>query len=375
MRSGIVTKWFNRGQPVVARQTRSALDELGHETFVLARPKKERGPQKGALSREGVWDQPGVTEAKSYEITLDEYLGWVEANGIEAVWCDQNYQFEELRTLRERGVLTIGRFVWEHFAPEHVEGALSAFDVIYSLTKCEQERYGSMGVSSPYVPWGIHPEILQAARAARPDPSDSRPGGCVKVIFPGGFIGHRKPLGPILEAFSKTRNPDLRLLVKAQVERKTLADARDAAEADPRLTLLLADQSMEEHYATFGEYDVCLVPSRWEGLGLPHYEAMAFGMPVITNDDPPMNEIVEHERNGLLVPSHQIGTAQSGIPAMDPDVDALAEAIERIADDELRARLSAGAREVCEERAWKHTVAGLGELVEQAQAARAGTRS
>ena len=251
-----------------------------------------------------------------------------------------------------------------------------------------------MGIESPYVPWGIHPEILEAARAAGPVTADASPvppgdggdgGGTVprhpprerlvKLIFPGGFIGHRKPLRPILEAFSRTRNPDLRLLVKAQVERKTLADARDAAEADPRLTLLLADQSMEEHYATFGEYDVCLVPSRWEGLGLPHYEAMAFGMPVITNDDPPMNEIVEHERNGLLVPSHQIGTAQSGIPAMDPDVDALAEAIERIADDELRARLSAGAREVCEERAWKHTVAGLGELVEQAQAARAGTRS
>ena len=46
MRVGLVTKWFNRGQPVVARQLRSALDDLGHETYILARPKKERGPMK-----------------------------------------------------------------------------------------------------------------------------------------------------------------------------------------------------------------------------------------------------------------------------------------------------------------------------------------
>ena len=41
MRIGIVAYWFNRGQAVVARQIRSALDGLGHETFVLARPTRK----------------------------------------------------------------------------------------------------------------------------------------------------------------------------------------------------------------------------------------------------------------------------------------------------------------------------------------------
>ncbi len=157
---GVVTKWFNRGQPVVGRQTRSALDELGHETFVLARPKKERGPRPGALDRDDVWDQPGVTEGSAYDIPLGEYESWVAANGIEAIFCDQNYQFDELASLRARGVKTIGRFVWEHFADEHVAGALEAFDVIFSFTRAEQKRYASMGIDSPYVPWGCHPELI-----------------------------------------------------------------------------------------------------------------------------------------------------------------------------------------------------------------------
>ena len=42
MRVGICAYWFNRGQGVVARQVRSALDALGHETFVLARPTRAK---------------------------------------------------------------------------------------------------------------------------------------------------------------------------------------------------------------------------------------------------------------------------------------------------------------------------------------------
>ena len=123
MRIGIVSKWFNRGQPVVGRQLRSAVDELGHESFVLARPKRDRGPRPGALDRDGVWDQPGVTEASAFEIPDDEYLRWADENSIDAAMFDNHYQFEEIAALRAAGVRTIGRFVWEHFSEEHVEPA------------------------------------------------------------------------------------------------------------------------------------------------------------------------------------------------------------------------------------------------------------
>jgi len=373
MRVGVVSKWFNRGQPVVGRQTRSALDALGHETFVLARPKKERGPRPGALDRDDVWDQPGVTEASAYEIPLGEYLAWVDANAIEAVFCDQNYQFAELGELRGRGVRTIARFVWEHFAAEHVAGARDAFDVVFSFTRAEQRRYAELGIGSPYVPWGCHPELLDFASQTTPDTSSaSRPGvsgsgqgrGLVRYVFPGGFLGHRKPLGPVLEAFAATSDPRLRLLITAQVERQELRPAVDAAERDPRIEVQVGDLPTDQHLRRLAGCDVVLSPARWEGLGLPLYEAIAFGMPAITNDAPPMNEAIRDEVNGLLVSSHQIGTARSGIPALDPEVDALSAAIERLADDRERARLAAGAVRVRDrERRWDDTVRGLGELL------------
>jgi 1,2-diacylglycerol 3-alpha-glucosyltransferase len=364
VRVGLVTKWFNRGQPVVARQLRSAMEDLGHETYVLARPKKERGPMKGRLQRDDVWDQPRVDEAAAYEISAEEYEGWVERRGIEVILCDQNYQFAELAALRAAGVVVIGRFVWEHFTEADVAGAREAYDLVYSFTRCEQERYRGFGLETPYVPWGVHPELLAVQPAQRND-------DFVQVIFPGGFVGHRKPIEPVVEAFKRTAEGRLRLLVKAQVERKGGADAaRAAAPSDERIGFMLEDQPTEEHLRVFAAADVCLAPSRWEGLGLPLFEATAFGQPVITNDIPPLNEVIEHERNGLLVRSYANGTAKSGIPAFDPDLDEMAAAIERLADDGERERLGAGAREVRAERSWDHTVAGIGELIERASAVR-----
>jgi glycosyltransferase involved in cell wall biosynthesis len=363
MRVGVVTKWFNRGQPVVGRQLRSALDELGHETFVLARPKKEKGPRPGALDRDDVWDQPRVTESAAYEITGDEYAAWVEENGIEAVFCDQNYQFDELAQLRRRGVRTIGRFVWEHFTSDDVAGAREAFDVVYSLTRAEQERYRGMGLETPYVTWGCHPELLEVARETNRDVGD----GLVTYVFPGGFLGHRKPLEPVLEAFEATTDPRLRLLVKAQVERKQVRPAEEAAERDERVVVDLGDKPWREHLRELASCDVCLAPARWEGLGLPLYEAIAFGQPAITNDRPPMNEAIHDGVNGLLVSSHENGTAKSGIAAVDPDVGDLKRAIEELADDSRRAELAAGAVRVRDsERPWSATVEGIGLMLETA---------
>ncbi|MFN8149726.1 MAG: glycosyltransferase [Solirubrobacterales bacterium] len=311
MNVGIVSKWFNRGQPVVGRQLRSAVDSLGHRSFVLAKPRREKGPKPGALELTGIWDQPGITPASAFETPLGEYVEWVEANRLDAILCDQNYQFDELSQLRARGVRVIGRFVWEHFTEGHLGPARAAYDVVYSVTRAEQERYRGWGLETPRVPWGIHPELL----AVEPRRADD---GLVRFVFPGGFLGHRKPAEPVIEAFTRARGEHLRLLVKAQVKRSRLAEIERLVAADPRIELRLEDEPWEEHLASIAANDVSISPSRWEGLGLPLYEAVAFGMPTICNDDPPMNEVITDGENGLLVPSHPDGEARSGSPPSAP---------------------------------------------------------
>lgn len=354
---GIVSKWFNRGQPVVGRYIRSAVDELGHSSFVLAKPRRDKGPMAGVLERTGIWDQPGVTAASSFETPLAEYEAWAEANSLDVILCDQNYQFDELARLRASGIRIIGRFVWEHFTRDHVEPALRAYDVVYSVTGCEQRRYADWGLETARVPWGIHPELLDV-------PVRRSDGGLARFVFPGGFLGHRKPTEPVVAAFTKARGQNLRLLVKAQVERSRLRELLPMIEADERIELRLGDEPWHEHLAAIAANDVSLAPSRWEGLGLPLYEAIAFGMPTIANDDPPMNEVVVDGVNGILVPSHPDGTARSGIPARRPDIGALTAAIERVAEPDVLARLRAGTERSRSDHRWERTVAALGGLLD-----------
>jgi len=53
-------------------------------------------------------------------------------------------------------------------------------------------------------------------------------------------------------------------------------------------------------------YNICNIyvqPSYSEGFGLPILEAFKFNKPAIAVDAPPLNEIIKHNKNGILVPS------------------------------------------------------------------------
>jgi glycosyltransferase involved in cell wall biosynthesis len=157
-----------------------------------------------------------------------------------------------------------------------------------------------------------------------------------------------KGLVPLLEAVAKLRTErDVELTV---IGRPTAGGRVDRAIA----RLGLADVvhcasgiSDEELARRYGQAEVAVVPSLYEGFSLPAIEAMSCGVAVVATTGGALPEVVgNHGDTGLLVPPDDPG--------------ALAVAIGGLLDDPaLRARLGAAGRQrVVSRFTWQVTAAG-----------------
>ena len=237
--------------------------------------------------------------------------------------CDQNYQFEELAELRARGVsddrpLRLGalhRRARRRRARGLRRRLLDHRGRAGALPRDgASRRPASRGASTPSCS-----RSASRRRGRRPTRrsvvASSSPAGSSATASRSSRSSRRS-----------TRPTDPRAAAARQGAGRAHAARRAAAaavERDPRIELRLADEPTgPSTCATIAACDVCISPSRWEGLGLPLYEAIAFGMPAITNDDPPMNEVIRDGVNGLLVAlARRRRRRARGSRRCDPDVD------------------------------------------------------
>jgi glycosyltransferase involved in cell wall biosynthesis len=157
-----------------------------------------------------------------------------------------------------------------------------------------------------------------------------------------------KGLVPLLEAIAKLRvERDIDLVVIGQprpegrvartLERLGLSD----------IVTTISGVSDEALARLYGEAEVAIVPSLYEGFSLPAIEAMSCGVPVVATTGGALPEVV--------------GTSgETGLLVEPNNPEALVEAIGLLLDDaELRARLGAAGRErVMERFTWQVTARG-----------------
>jgi len=153
-----------------------------------------------------------------------------------------------------------------------------------------------------------------------------------------GRLEEAKGQAIAIEAFAKAGILNSALVICGSAQREGYLEALKARAQE----LGVQDavhflQFTSEVPALMNAFDLSILPSRGETFGLVVIEAMAAAIPVIGTDAEGVPEIIDQERNGMLVPPG--------------DVEALAKAMRHMAEDNgLRKRLGQQARQDTLER-------------------------
>lgn len=206
-------------------------------------------------------------------------------------------------------------------------------DTIVAPSESVRRFLVQLGVRTPVE---VIPTGVDVGRFAGGDPQwlrrHLRLSSGVPLVLYAGRLGREKNLLLLLAAFASlhARQPDTRLvLVGDGPLRAELADR--AAAAGLRDAVLFAGPVPAERMPDcYVGADVFAFPSQTETQGLVVLEAMAAGLPVAVVAGPGAGDVIEHGRDGFLVP---------------PDPGALADALlELLSDPEQRRAMGRAAR-------------------------------
>jgi glycosyltransferase involved in cell wall biosynthesis len=156
-----------------------------------------------------------------------------------------------------------------------------------------------------------------------------------------GRLVPQKGFDTLLEAFARAELEALELRIAGDgIERERLEARAQTLQLGGRVRFL-GSVDRAEVARLVRDAAVFAFPSRGEPFGIALLEAMAGGVPAVAAAAGGIPELVRDGENALLVPPD--------------DPDALARALERVADDEhLRARLSEGGRATARGLNWAH---------------------
>jgi glycosyltransferase involved in cell wall biosynthesis len=209
----------------------------------------------------------------------------------------------------------------------------AAVAVNSEFTRRHYQQLGFQLPATVHVPPTVDPQRYQAPPEARERVRSRLRLGERFVVLSVGRLVARKAHDLLLRAVAQLRSGDREVaavVVGEGPERPRLEALARALGVEERVRFagFVDDRELPEYYAAA---DAFALPSRRlaardgvEGFGMVFLEAGAAGLPVIGADTGGIPEAVEDGRTGLLVP--------------EDDVDALAAAIRRLAEDPEKAR-------------------------------------
>lgn len=284
MNIGIVTTWFERGAAYVSRSYMNLLEKENDSVFIYA-----RGGEQQA-QKDDNWNLPNVTwngKLNTFKISIRSLLKWIKTNKIEIILFNEQQDFRILAKIKKYSPETIiGAYI-----DYYTEKLLPLYN-IYDFVICNTKRHMqamSHFEQKFYVKWGTDIKLFNAENHKKNDKI---------TFFHSVGMSPRKGTDILLNAFINGRLYEKsKLIIHTQIPIEKVCGYSDEILKNYGIEVVQKTVSAPGLYYLG---DVYVYPTRLDGLGLTMYEALASGLPVITTDYPPMNEVVD-DNVGKLV--------------------------------------------------------------------------
>lgn len=296
MNIGIVTTWFERGAAYVSKMYMEALSATGNDVYIYARG----GEKYEKESKE--WNKEYVTwglNLRETNINFNHFEKWIKKNSLDVIFFNEQREFSIVAKIKKKyPQIKFGAYI--DYYTEEMLGYYDIYDFIICNTKRHYEAFENNEVEKHYVKWGTDVDVYNTNNNGKHE----------KIVFFHSMgMSNRKGTELLVKAFIKGKlYENSELLIHAQKSLKNTfgIETEDLEKYNIKI--------IEETVGAPGLYymgDVYVYPTKLEGLGLTLYEAMSSGLPVITTDFPPMNEII-NDKNGRLVKVEKLHSRTDG---------------------------------------------------------------
>jgi glycosyltransferase involved in cell wall biosynthesis len=282
---GIITTWYNRGLSYLSRFLAKCLQEK-YDAYIFAYDKYIIDPQDEFFKK--------TTFCK--EKNFEDIKKWIDEENINVVFTPEKLiDSDILHWCKQRNVPTILIPIFETIKKDKVRH-YNEYTALLCPVKCTYDLLSKIGVNNVhFVPWGIDTSIYTPASKKAESP--------IRFIHNAGWGGAewRKNSEAVLTAFDKAckKNDTIELLFKSQLPLDKYPEKVQKIEKENN-RIIVNDNNvpLKELIEIHHSCHVSLLPSKWEGIGLPFIESLSMGLPVITVDAPPMNEWIKNDHNG-----------------------------------------------------------------------------
>tara|TARA_Y100000034_G_scaffold25708_3_gene30546 strand:+ start:9988 stop:12516 length:2529 start_codon:yes stop_codon:yes gene_type:complete len=294
--AGILTAWAMQGLGYHAKLMCDTVEELGYKTFVMsyAIPKQRKSTKGKGL------DHPRVTYTPygRNDLPVHEVVNWVTENRISVLFIAEPVQEGTWRVVEA--------------VKRDTHCKVYLLPMIEIVRESELEKFGMAdavlchnavavealrGVSNTkYIGWCAEKQTRKRRKAKK----------ATTFFHAAGWGGDRdrKDTSSVVQAFHMMSGA-VRLVITSQKKLNRYPEAiKNIVNDDERIEFHEGNLSRAEFSDIMDRCDVAVYPSMWEGLGLPLYEALSHGLPVVTTDAAPMNEIVVHGVTGFICKSY-----------------------------------------------------------------------